>query len=87
MWPQTNFQVIWGGVAGGAGALLWFLLTQVKPKTVEPHFICNIVELLYSAVGLHATLSMGGKLEDIRVFPYQVADFFQSLRLHLSTKF
>ena len=23
------FQVVWGGVAGGAGAFLWFLLTQV----------------------------------------------------------
>ena len=34
------------------------------------------MESLYSAVGLHATLSMGGKLEDIRVFPDQVADLF-----------
>ena len=24
-------QVVWGGVAGGAGALLWFLITQVQP--------------------------------------------------------
>ena len=24
-----HFQVVWGGVAGGAGAFLWFLLTQV----------------------------------------------------------
>ena len=34
------------------------------------------MDFFYSVVGFHATLSMGGKLEDIRVFPDQVADLF-----------
>ena len=28
---HKHLQVVWGGIAGGAGALLWFLITQVQP--------------------------------------------------------
>ena len=50
--PKTNLQVVWGGVAGGAGALLWFLLTQVKPKTVKPRCVImwnfSILQLVFT---------------------------------------
>lgn len=33
---HTTSQVVWGGVAGGAGALLWFLLTQIVFTPLYP---------------------------------------------------
>jgi len=33
---HTTSQVVWGGVAGGAGALLWFLLTQLVFTPLYP---------------------------------------------------
>ena len=65
------FQVVWGGVAGGAGAFLWFLLTQVHPFFFFFDPLISVT-IAFCTAGIHPTLPMGGHLENIRVFPHQV---------------
>ena len=81
------FQVVWGGVAGGAGAFLWFLLTQVLPKTIWslteqfpfPYSWCSLHSTHGWPPGEYQSFSLSGKLrffsKTLWFFPWRTIDW------------